>query len=55
MKKQELTAAVDAAKTETRNALQTVYDSLNNGQQKKILKDEKVKALFDRYGVTYEE
>lgn len=54
MNKQELTAAVDAAKTETRNALQTVYDSLNNGQQKKILKDEKVKALFDRYGVTYE-
>lgn len=55
MNKQELTAAVDAAKTETRNALQTVYDSLNNGQQKKILKDEKVKSLFDLYGVTYEE
>lgn len=55
MRKQDLANAVDAAKTETRNALQTVYDSLNNGQQKKILKDEKVKALFDRYGVTYEE
>lgn len=38
---------------ETRNALQTVYDTLNQGQQKKILKDETVKALFDRYGVAY--
>jgi hypothetical protein len=32
-----------------------VYDALNQGQQKKILKDEKVKSLFDLYGVTYEE
>lgn len=55
MKKTELTAAVDAAKAETKNALQTVYDSLNQGQQKKILKDEAVKALFDLYGVNYEE
>ena len=55
MNKQELTAAVDAAKTETRNALQTVYDALNQGQRKKIVKDEKVKAYFDLYGVKYEE
>lgn len=55
MKKTELTAAVETAKIETRNALQTVYDSLNHGQQKKIVKDEKVKALFDLYGVEYSE
>ena len=54
MKKSKLTAAVEAAKTETRNALQTVYDSLNQGQQKKIVKDEAVKKLFDLYGVAYE-
>jgi hypothetical protein len=36
---------------ETKNALQTVYDALNKGQQQKILKDEEVKALFDRYEV----
>lgn len=53
MKKQDLTKAVESAKTETKNALQTVYDALNSGQQKKILKDEKVKALFDLYGVEY--
>ena len=44
----------DAVVSETRDALQTVYDSLNQGQQKKILKDEKVKTLFDLYGVAYE-
>lgn len=55
MKKSELNAAVEAAKAETRNALQTVYDSLNQGQQKKLVKDEAVKALFDLYGVEYSE
>lgn len=55
MTKKELTSAVELAKAETRTALQTVYDALNQGQQKKIVKDEKVKALFDLYGVKYEE
>ena len=55
MNKQTLNTAVAAAKEETKNALQTVYDSLNQGQQKKLVKDEQVKALFDRYGVEYEE
>lgn len=54
MKKNELETAVKNAKAETKNALQTVYDTLNHGQQKKIVKDEKVKALFDLYGVEYE-
>lgn len=53
MTKDKLTAAVDAAKIQTRDALQTVYDALNQGQQKKILKDENVKALFDLYNVEY--
>lgn len=51
MKKADLDKAVETAKTETRDALQLVYDSLNHGQQQKILKEETVKALFDRYGV----
>lgn len=55
MKKTELNSAVVSAKAETRNALQTIYDALNHGQQKKIVKDEKVKALFDLYDVAYEE
>ena len=54
MIKDELTAAVEAAKTETRTALQTLYDALNQGQQKKLVKNEKVKALFDLFGVKYD-
>lgn len=55
MKKSELITAIKAVKTETKNALQTMYDALNQGQQKKIVKDEAVKTLFDRYGVDYHE
>lgn len=55
MRKDKLTTAVKTTKAETKAALQTVYDALNQGQQKKLLKDEKVKALFDRYKVITEE
>ncbi len=54
MTKAELNSAVATAKAETKDALQAVYDALNPGQQKQIVKDEKVKALFDRYGVEIE-
>ena len=53
MRKVELNRAVDICRNQTKDALQTVYDTLNQGQQKKIVKDEKVKALFDLYGVEY--
>lgn len=55
MRKNILTAAVETAKAETKNALQTMYDALNQGQQKKIVKDDAVRALFDLYGVEYSE
>lgn len=55
MKKADLIRAVEDAKKETKSALQVVYDTLNQGQQKKIVKNEKVKALFDLYGVNYEQ
>ena len=55
MKKSDLSRKVSVVKEETKSALQTVYDSLNQGQQKKIIKDELIKALFDRYGVQYSE
>lgn len=54
MTREELMIAVEAAKTDTKNALQTVYDALNQGQKKQIVKDEAVKTLFDLYGVTYD-
>ena len=55
MTKTELTTAVGLAKTETKNALQIVYDALNSGQKKKLVKDDTVKALFNLYGVEYSE
>ena len=51
MNKDTLKKGVEACKSETKTALQTVYNELNNGQQKKLLKSDIVKALFDRYGV----
>lgn len=53
MTKQELIVAVEAVKKETKNALQIMYDMLSQEQQEHIIKDESVKALFDRYGVNY--
>lgn len=38
---------------EIKEALLTVYLALNQGQQQKIIENETVKALFDRYGVNY--
>ena len=55
MKKDELNVAVETTKVETRTALQTVYDSLNQGQKKQVVKNENVKKLFDLYGIVYEQ
>lgn len=51
--KQELKEKVLAYNREIKEALETMFNELNHGQQKKILKNEDVKALFDRYGVSY--
>lgn len=53
MDKATLENSVQNCREITKNALQTVYDTLNQGQQKKLLKDENVKALFDLYEVNY--
>ncbi len=52
--KQELVGKVTAAKAQVRGALQTVYDALNQGQQQKLMKNDAVKALFEKYGVVTE-
>lgn len=51
MKKSKLKEKTASVKTETREALQTMYDAMNPGQQKQIVKNEAVVALFERYGV----
>ena len=45
------TLAAEAVAAETKTALQTVFDELNQGQQKKLLKSPEVRALFERYAV----
>lgn len=54
MKKQKLDLAVNAAKSDFQAVLQTIVDELNQGQKKKLLKNEAVKSAFDNYGVKYE-
>ncbi len=54
MKKSEVNQKTDTIINDTTESLQTVYDALNQGQRKQIIKNEKVKTLFDRYGVEYE-
>lgn len=53
MTKQELRKVVDDNMSETHNALQIVIDELNHGQRQKIVKNELIKALLDRYDVDY--
>ena len=53
MKRTELVEKTDRQKTKTRDALQTVFDALNQGQKKKILKNEAVHNLFIFYNVDF--
>ena len=55
MRKADLTAATAAAKLTYREALQTVWDNVNKGQKKQLLKKPEIKAILDRFGVVYEE
>ena len=47
----EWTIAAETVYDDTQAALQLVYDSLNSGQQQKLLKDGKVKELLTHYEV----
>ncbi len=49
--KKQLQENVDKTKSDTKAALQLIFDNLNQGQQKKLLKNEEVHALLLRYGV----
>lgn len=45
------TDKVLAYNRQMKEALSIIYNELNNGQQKKIIKNEQVKELLERYGV----
>ena len=54
MKREHLSEAISAHKTATRDALQLLFDNVNKGQRKQLIKNEEIKEMFDRFGVNYE-
>ena len=51
----ELKERVIAYNKEVKVALQEVYNDLNHGQRKKLLRNPTIRAMFERYGVEIEE
>lgn len=49
--REKLKENVSKTKNATKEALTTIYEALNPGQQKKTLKNEEVKRLLEFYGV----
>lgn len=48
MKKSELTTRLTDNMSETKIALQTLWDNINQGQRKQLIKVSEIKALLDR-------
>ena len=55
MNKHVLKKKTDTAADSINSVLRIMYDALNSGQKKKILKNEAVAELFQKYGVNTEE
>lgn len=51
MTKAEFEKRVNAVQNETHDALATVWNELNHGQQQKLVKNAEVVAVLKRYGV----
>ena len=51
----ELRDRVIAYNTEVKATLQAVYNDLNHGQRKKLLRNPSIRAMFEQYGVEIEE
>lgn len=54
MTKTELDEKTQAVIAEIREVIELFRDNINKGQLKQLLKNEKIKKVFDRYGVEYE-
>lgn len=50
----ELRKKVIEYNTEVKTALQEVFNDLNQGQRKKLLRNPAIRAMFERYGVEIE-
>lgn len=47
----ELKEQIISYNTEVKEALQAIYNDLNQGQRKKLLRNPAIRAMFERYGV----
>jgi hypothetical protein len=54
MTKTELKTAVEKAKAENNEVLETMFNGLAQTKKNKMVKDEKVKKALDRHGVKHE-
>ena len=54
IRKKKLQENVAKTKNTTKEALTTIYEALNQGQRKKLIKNEEVKRLLKFYGVIEE-
>lgn len=45
------TEKADKVYCNTKEALELIYNELNNGQRNKLLKNEKIKELLERYKI----
>ena len=54
MTREELYTKNNAELDKMHRVLQMISDELNQGQRKKLLKNEEIKAAFDLHGVIYE-
>ena len=52
--KEKLKENVAKTKNTTKEALTTIYEALNQGQRKKLIKNEEVKRILKFYGVIEE-
>ena len=55
MKRNELKTKTTAVKNNMTSALQIVWSATNKGQRKKLLKDERIIEIFNRYNIDYTE
>ena len=55
MTRNELRAAVDKAKAENKEVLETMYNGLSKTQKGKMHNNEKVQRAFKRHGMKHEE
>jgi hypothetical protein len=54
MRKAKLNEAVSSRKDTTKRVLEHIKSELNQGQFKKLMKNDEVKEFFELYGVQYQ-